>query len=536
MKQSSSTRRNFLQNGPLALAIARAGVWSLASEAKPDDFPVAETANGKLRGMAFGPIVAFRGIYYGANTGGKNRFMPPQKLTPWTGIKEAFAYGNICPQTPANASQDYTRMIEWDKQPGGMGEDCLNLNLWTPGLADGRKRPVFVSFHGGGFTAGSSNSPGYHGEPLARYADAVVVTVNHRLASFGFSHFGDLLDERFAGSGTVGMQDLVASLQWIRDNIANFGGDPEKVMIFGQSGGGRKVSAITAMPSVKGLFQRAAVQSGSISTLITREDATRNAKILMQELGITRNQVTALQEVPYLNLLEAQVAATKKAGAMGFIPVVDGKVIPQHPFEPAASDVSKNVPFIIGTMLGESALSMSNYNLDDAGLQEYAKKRFGAEADSVLAAYRKAYPTASPYFIETRIDTQIDRRARALHQADRKSEQGGAPAWVYRFDYPSPGYGGKFGPVHGTDVSLVFHNSLTNINAAASPEMLAIMEQISSAWVAFAKTGDPNNPRMPQWPAYNLETRTTMLFDAKTRAVQDPDRELRLLHKDLKTI
>jgi para-nitrobenzyl esterase len=332
------------------------------------------------------------------------------------------------------------------------------------------------------------------------------------------------------------MQDLVASLQWIRDNIANFGGDPEKVMIFGQSGGGRKVSAITAMPSVKGLFQRAAVQSGSISTLITREDATRNAKILMQELGITRNQVSALQEVPYLNLLEAQVAATKKAGAMGFIPVVDGKVIPRHPFEPAASDVSKNVPFIIGTMLGESALSMSNYNLDDAGLQEYAKKRFGAEADSVLAAYRKAYPTASPYFIETRIDTQMDRRARALHQADRKSEQGGAPAWVYRFDYPSPGYGGKFGPVHGTDVSLVFHNSLTNINAAASPEMLAIMEQISSAWVAFAKTGDPNNPRMPQWPAYNQETRTTMLFDAKTRAVQDPDRELRLLHKDLKTI
>ncbi|HME07588.1 MAG TPA: carboxylesterase family protein [Bryobacteraceae bacterium] len=536
MTQSRPTRRNFLERGPLALALMRAGLWGVAPEAKPDDFPVAETRSGKLRGMAFGPIICFRGIYYGASTSGKNRFMPPQPVTSWTGIKEAFAYGNICPQFPANASQDYTRMIEWDKQPGGMGEDCLNLNLWTPGLADGRKRPVFVSFHGGGFTAGSSNSPGYHGEPLARYADAAVVTVNHRLASFGFAHFGEILDERFAASGTVGMQDLVASLQWIHDNIANFGGDPDKVMIFGQSGGGRKVSAITAMPSGKGLFQRAAVQSGSISTLMTREAATRNAKILMQELGISGSQPAALQEVPYLKFLEAQGAAMKKTGGMGFIPVVDGKVIPQDPFEPAASEVSKDVPMIIGTMLGESALSMSNYNLDEAGLEEFARKRFGAEADKVLAAYRKAYPAASPYFLETRIDTQMDRRARALHQADRKSAQGGAPAWVYRFDYPSPGYGGKFGPVHGTDVSLVFHNSLTNIDSAPAPEMLAIMEQISSAWVAFAKTGDPNNPRMPQWPAYNQETRTTMLFDTTTRAVQDPDRELRLLHKDVKTI
>jgi para-nitrobenzyl esterase len=536
MTQSWSTRRSFLQNGPIALALARAGVWSLAREARPDDFPVAETRGGKLRGMAFGPIICFRGIYYGASTSGKNRFMPPQPVAPWSGIKEAFAYGNICPQTPANASQDYTRMIEWDKQPGGMGEDCLNLNLWTPGLADGHKRPVFVSFHGGGFTAGSSNSPGYHGEPLARYADAVVVTVNHRLASFGFAHFGEILDERFAASGTVGMQDLVASLQWIQDNIANFGGDPDRVMIFGQSGGGRKVSAMMPMPSAKGLFQRAAVQSGSISTLMTREEATRNAKILMQELGISGSQAAALQEVPYLKLLEAQVVATKKTGGMGFIPVVDGKVIPQNPFEPSAPDVSKNVPMIIGTMLGDSALSMSNYDLDEAGLKEWAMKRFGAETDTVLAAYRRAYPAVSPYFLETRIDTQMDRRARALHQADRKSEQGGAPVWLYRFDYPSPGYGGKFGAVHGVDVSLAFHNSLTNINSAASPEMLAIMEQISSAWVAFAKTGDPNNARLPQWPAYNQETRTTLLFDAPTRAVQDPDRELRLLHKDLKTI
>lgn len=536
MTQCQSTRRSFLERGPLALALARAGVWGLARDARPDDFPVAETRNGKLRGMAFGPIICFRGIYYGASTSGKNRFMPPQPVAPWTGIREAFAYGNICPQAPANASQDYTRMIEWDKQPGGMGEDCLNLNLWTPGLADGRKRPVFVSFHGGGFTAGSSNSPGYHGEPLARFADAVVVTVNHRLAAFGFAHLGEVLDERFAASGTVGMQDLVASLQWIHDNIASFGGDPGKVMIFGQSGGGRKVSAITAMPSGQGLFQRAAVQSGSISTLMTREEASRNAKILLEELGITGSQPAALQDVPYLKLLGAQGAAMKKTGGMGFIPVVDGKVIPQHPFEPAASEVSKDVPMIIGTMLGDSALSLSNYDLDEAGLQAYAKKRFGAEADSVLAAYRKAYPTVSPYFIEVRIDTQMDRRARALHQADRKSAQGGASAWLYRFDYPSPGYGGKFGAVHGTDVSLVFHNSLTNINSAATPEMLAIMEQISAAWVAFAKTGDPNNPRTPQWPAYNQETRTTMLFDAKTRAVQDPDRELRLLHKDLKVI
>jgi para-nitrobenzyl esterase len=363
----------------------------------------------------------------------------------------------------------------------------------------------------------------------------VVVTVNHRLGAFGFAHFGDIWGERFASSGTVGMQDLVAALQWIRDNITNFGGDPEKVMIFGQSGGGRKVSAMMPMPSAKGLFQRAAVQSGSISTLLTRDEATRNARLLMQEMFISASFAAAVQELPYLDLLQAQVASMKKTGGMGFIPVVDGKVIPQHPFEPAGSDVSKNVPMIIGTMLGDSALSMSNYDLDEAGLKEWAKKRFGAETDNVLAAYRQAYPTVSPYFLETRIDTQMDRRARALHQADRKSEQSGAPVWLYRFDYPSPGYGGKFGPVHGVDVSLAFHNSLTNINSAASPEMLAIMEQISSAWAAFARTGDPNNSRLPQWPSYNQQTRTTLLFDAKTQAVQDPDRELRLLHKDLKT-
>src|SRR5499433_4280351 len=339
-----SSRRKFLKGVSLAVAAAGAGptfgvetgaqtpatparqAAGNGGTANSQIFHVVETASGKVQGIVTAGIKEFKGIPYGGPTGGKNRFMPPKKPASRTGVRECFAHGQCCPQTLSNLKSEYGMMIQWDQHSGGMGEDCLVLNVWTPGVNDNGKRAVLVSFHGGGYTTGSGNAPGFDGAQLALFGDVVVVTVNHRLASYGYTHLADLgAPPEFALAGVTGIMDLVASLQWVHDNIANFGGDPSRVMIFGQSGGGAKTSTVLATPSAKGLFHRAAVQSGSSLRLTTREAATKTAEQLLAKLEIPKTRIADIQKISWQQLLEAQTGIT------GFSPVMDGRVLPHHP-------------------------------------------------------------------------------------------------------------------------------------------------------------------------------------------------------------
>jgi len=535
-----SGRRRFLKGVSLAVATAGAGhifgsktvaqtpatttsrAAGTGENANSQIFHVVETTSGKVQGIATAGIKEFKGIPYGANTGGKNRFMPPRKPAPWTGVRECFGHGQICPQTPANLRSDYGMMIMWDQQSGGMGEDCLVLNVWTPGVNDGAKRATLVSFHGGGFATGSGNAPGFDGAQLALFGDVVVVTVNHRLASFGYTHLADLgAPPEFANAGVTGIMDLVASLQWVRDNIENFGGDPNRVMIFGQSGGGAKTSTILATPSAKGLFHRAAVQSGSSLRFTTREQATKAAEQLLTKLEIPKTRIADIQKVSWQQMLEAQT------GIAGFSPVMDGAILPHHPFDPVAPPESADVPMIISTTLEDAALSLTNFNLDEAGLKTILNQRYGEKGEEILALYRQRYPQKSPFLVQAQAFTDAGFRRSAITQAERKAALGKAPAYMYLWGWESPGFGDKFGAVHGTDVAASFHNVRDTIVGVGSPEGKVMCDRLASAWVAFAKTGDPNNPRIPRWPSYDATTRATMVFDTDTRVENDPRSEIR---------
>ncbi|HYK16856.1 MAG TPA: carboxylesterase/lipase family protein [Bryobacteraceae bacterium] len=539
----NSNRRGFLKTSSLAVAAVAAGsaavsnalaqsgqaqrpTPALSGSSANKLFWEVETTGGRVQGIANRGIKEFKGIPYGAPTGGKNRFMPPQKPASWTGVRECFNYGQVCPQTFSDLRSDYGMMIQWDVQPGGMGEDCLTLNVWTPGVNDGAKRAVMVSFHGGGFTTGSANSPGYDGAQLARFGDVVVVTVSHRLASYGYLHLADLgAPAEFAQAGIAGMMDLVISLEWVRDNIERFGGDPEKVMIFGQSGGGLKTSTVLAMPSAKGLFHSAGVQSGSIARSMTREQGTKLAETLLAKLGISKGNFGDLQKISWQQILEAQTSA----GAGGFGPVVDGKILPHHPFDPVSPPESAEVPVIVSTTLEDAALALTNFDLDDAGLKRLLAQRFKDKADEIYSLYKRSSwtETKTPYLVQAQILTDVGFRRGALAQAERKAALGKAPAYMYLWTYESPSFDGKFGAVHGTDVSASFNNYRDGIGGTGSHQQRALWTTFASAWVAFAKTGNPNNSKTPNWPAYDVAKRATMIFDNNTRVENDPRGEIR---------
>ena len=494
-------------------------------------FPVVETARGKLRGLESGGVSIFRGVSYAADTSGENRFMPPQPVEPWSGVRDALHWTDVAPQIPGDRRHVYADLIMVDRNPSGMGEDNLSLNLWTPKIDPNAKKPVIVVLHGGGFYSGSGNSVGMDGEQMARFSDSVVIAINHRLGAFGFLHLAEFGGDDFATSGTVGMQDIVAALGWVRENVAAFGGDPDRVLVYGQSGGGAKTSVLMAMPGGKGLFQRAGVMSGSALRMMPPEMASATAKRLLDALEIAPGDVRKLQQVPWTTLLETQAGLEAADRARGeaprsFAPVVDGITLPRHPWDPDAPSISADVPMIVSSVLDERSYRMGDFAMDEAGLLAFAKERLGERAADAVAAYRAEDPDAKPFLLAARMDSDLTFRKGAFAQAELKARQGGAPVWTYLWTEPSPAVDGRFGAVHGIDVAPSLYNTRGALNGS-SPAANELAAAIAGSWAAFAANGDPNNERVPEWKPYSAPQRTTMIFDQDLRVEDDPRAEFR---------
>jgi para-nitrobenzyl esterase len=494
--------------------------------------PTVETAGGKLRGLLMANGIAhFRGIPYGAPTGGANRFMPPRPAAPWSGIRDATVFGMSCPQD--------TSALPVERDPArhvATSEDCLVLNIWTPSPSRHAKKPVMVYLHGGGFQRGSGTAGLYDGTNVARLGDVVMVTLNHRLSAFGYTYLGGVGGADFADSGNVGQLDIVLALGWIRDNIEAFGGNPACVTIFGQSGGGSKVCTLQAMPPATGLFHRAIVQSGPGIRMATVEDQDRAAQQLMTELGLTKNDMKALQAVPPGDLYKAFDAVNRRRPSRGpgfgsiFSPTVDGRSLPRHPFEPSAPEISAKVPLMIGYNLTEATFfrrGQEKFDLTEAEVAPMLKGLVGSSIDSVVEVYRKALPKASPWDLVIQISTDFPAAAFSREIARRKTEAGGAPGWLYRFDWETPI--GHMRAPHGIELPFVFSNlGSYHIPLGDGADRAPLAHQISTIWTTFARTGKPVASGIPAWPTYDGTTRATMLFNAKSRLVNDPDKSMRV--------
>ena len=496
---------------------------------------IVETTTGKIQGVVKDGISGFKGIPYGASTAGHNRFRPPVKPAPWAGVREVLEYGNSSPQPAAGMSR--LRAIIGEGRTETTDEDCLYLNVWTPGVEAGAKRPVLFWCHGGGFTMGSGSAGFYHGKNLARRGDVVIVTINHRLGPFGFCYLGELIGEEYADSGNVGMLDIVAALEWVRDNIAAFGGDPGNVTIFGESGGGAKVSTLMAMPSAVGLFQRAIVQSGPGVRMVPRKRATENAARFLKELDISSKEHERLSSLSSEQILEANARINSDALG-GWAPVVDGTALPTHPFDPVGPAISANVPLIIGTNKDEATLFLladtELPTLDNAGLRARVEEFAGEHTEKLLAAYRRAYPQFSPGDLFAAIGSDRMMRINSIKLAERKHAQGAAPVYMYLFTWETRVLDGRLKSCHALEIPFVFDNlSYAERFVGNATECAVLAERMSEAWLAFARTGVPAYRDLPTWPAYTPDERATMTFDATCRVVNDPGGDLREAWNDV---
>jgi len=504
---------------------------------------VIETSLGKIRGTRANGVSAFKGVPYGASTAGKNRFMPPVKPDPWAGVRDALEYRHSAPQTIPGApgivaGADF--MASTSNPAGiGEGEDCLVLNVWTPSVKDHHQRPVMVWCHGGAFTSGSGSAPLYDGANLARRGDVVVVTINHRLGLLGYTYLGHA-SNLFKASGNVGMLDIVAALAWVRDNIANFGGDPGRVLIFGESGGGQKVSTLLAMPPAKGLFNRAVIESGPGVKMNSLDYATKVGDMVLAEFGIKPDGVTDIQSLSLDRIMAAQGAVNRKLGGFipgmiaGFSPVVDGVSLLQNPFDPVAPEVSADVPVLIGFNRTELTLFAAGdptaFALDEAGLHQRVQSLLGDHAVAAIQAFHSDYPNENPTGLYFLIASAYPTVAFTAKIAERRAALGKAPTFVYEFTWETPILKGKLRSPHTIEMPFVFDNvsdPLVQKLTGSAPDIFPLAERVSGAWATFAATGSPNSKGFPRWPAYSAADRNVMMINSTSEVVKDPARQSR---------
>jgi para-nitrobenzyl esterase len=537
-----SNRRNFIQSLGLGAATLSVGASPLHSSdvVEPfddqllfvgDNIAVAKTEYGKVRGFVLRGINQFLGIPYGADTSGKNRFMPPVKPEPWTGIKPTVWWGNTAPQIMEKRySNAYASFVDhWNYDD--VSEDCLKLNVWTPKIDSG-KRPVVVWLHGGGFTNGNAiEQDGYHGENLSRLGDIVFCSINHRLGPFGYSHL------KAAGghphSGNVGNLDMVAALEWVKNNIANFGGDPNNVTIIGQSGGGAKVTSLMNMPAAKGLFHKAVALSGTSLTGVNKEYAEKLGLKVMEEAGLKPGEIEKLQQIPWREYIDITTRAVEKfaeeAKKMnisrgGFSPVADGVTMNDQPFFSDPNHFSADIPLIINTTFHESSPSRTDAKLEEISLAEVVEKikpRFGADSAKIVEAYSQNFPKAKPVEVWAMI---LSNRKGAIAAADAKVSQRKAPVYVSWFGWQPPLFDGRMRAFHCDDICFWFYNTdlmLTHTGGGKRPR--ALSTKMAKSFLSFIKTGNPNGGGLPAWKPYTKENGETMILDDMCQLVNNPD-------------
>jgi para-nitrobenzyl esterase len=537
-----SNRRNFIQS--LGLGAATLSVGSSPLNASPaggstddqilfvgDNIAVATTEYGKVRGFVLRGINQFLGIPYGADTSGKNRFMPPVKPAAWKEIKPCVWWGNTAPQIMekryANAYASFVDHWNYDD----VSEDCLKLNVWTPAIDSG-KRPVVVWLHGGGFTNGNAiEQDGYHGENLSRLGNIVFCSINHRLGPFGYSHL------KAAGghpsSGNVGNLDMVAALEWVKNNIANFGGDPGNVTIIGQSGGGAKVTCLMNMPAAKGLFHKAVALSGTSLTGVNKEYAEKLGLKVMEEAGLKPGEIEKLQQIPWREYIDITTRAVEKfaeeAKKMnisrgGFSPVADGVSMNDQPFFSDPNHFSAEIPLIINTTFHEASPSRTDASLEEISLADVVDKikpRFGADATKIVEAFSQNFPKAKPVEVWAMI---LSNRKGAIAAADAKVSQRKAPVYVSWFGWQPPLFDGRMRAFHCDDICFWFYNTdlmLTHTGGGKRPR--ALSTKMAKSFLSFIKTGNPNGGGLPAWKPYTKENGETMILDDTCALVNNPD-------------
>jgi len=531
-------RRQFVTN----LSMSVAGTFVLSNlgykafgrnSLAAEEFVTSESAYGKLRGIRQEGVNIFKGIPYGGSVSGKNRFLRPPKVEAWTGVRDALELGAPSLQTSG-----------WGPKPA---EDCLFLNVWTP-ANDNKKRPVMYYNHGGGYVTGSGGSGGQDGANLARFFDVVVVETNHRLGLLGFLYLDEIAGPEYAGSGNMGVLDITAGLKWVNENIAEFGGDPNNVMVFGESGGGGKTSCIYAMPEASPYFNKASIESGPGVRMLTKQQAAETTEMVLKELNIGKNDWRKLLEISPEQVLEIQnkfrpvppfIGEIGTPEMRGFGPVVDGLVLPNHPFDPTAPNISKDKPLLTGWNEDEYAFfamqsrntEFTKYTFDE--LPSKLEPQFGSNAAEIVSAYRKATPDATAPQIYMAVSSINMMGLGSVEIAEKKTKENGAPVYLYNFGYKSdmkiPGSDFPMGTPHAMDISYKFNNVQPPKEGEearrgfgdSSPASCKASHNFAELWTNFARTGVPSAEGAPKWPAYNFKDRPTMRIDTDCTVIND---------------